>query len=353
MKLLFLVNNINGKGGVEKVLSTLVNNLNSDKFQIEVMSVLSTKEEPSLYSYNENIKLHHLGMVNICNKRFISELSNTYSKNNIDYVIALSSTLVSIATVLKIISKNISKPKIVAWEHSQYSNISFFKKIIRRLLYPLVDYVISQTKTDTTLFENDGCNALTIPNPIKLKKEITRAEITKTNRIIAIGRLEYEKGFDILIKMIGENKTIFKNWKVDIYGEGSQKRTLLNLINDYQIENIVELKKFESNLYDKISDYDILVSTSRSESFSMVILEGLSCSLPVIAFDCPSGPREIIDDSINGYLVPCFNEDAFINKAKELMINSELRIKMGTNGKLKSRDYSIEKIIEHWERVLK
>lgn len=353
MKLLFLVNNVNGKGGVEKVLNTLINSLelNFSNFKIEIVSVLSNINDQSLYEYNKNITIHHLEMNNVFNYHFFLKLYKTLKKSDFNYVICLSSTLVLATFIIQFLLKTNSRFKIIAWEHSQYSNISYLKRQIRKIIYPRLSNVISQTKSDSLLFKHEGCNALAIPNPIDLNQ--TEPQKNRRNHIIAIGRLEYEKGFDLLVKMIGENKFDFEGWKVDIYGEGSQTELLISLINQYKIKHIVELKKFEKNLQEKISGYEMLLSSSRSESFSMVILEALSCSLPVVAFDCPSGPREIIDHDVNGYLVPCFDEIEFMNKTRNLMNNPELRIKMGISGLKKSGDYSMDKIIKQWERVLK
>ena len=95
----------------------------------------------------------------------------------------------------------------------------------------------------------------------------------------------------------------------------------------------------------------ILVQPSRTEGFGLVIVEAMACGLPVVAFDCENGPRSIISDGEEGFLIPAFDVDKFAERLKRLMRNESLRIRMGQKGRSKSQQYAIETIGKQWQQL--
>lgn len=348
MDILFVVNNVQGKGGVERVLKDIANNLSLDSaYNITIISILSDRQNENIHTYNKDIKILHFNKKKIISKSFFAALKEEMFKKHYDYIVSCSSTITTVAFFVNILNK--TKSKIIGWEHSQYNNTTKPKKIIRHIIYPFIYRVISQTNNDTTYYSKMLCKAQTIPNPLGIKiKEISNL---KNRRCIAIGRLEKEKGFETLIKIVSDNKEKFNGWRIDIFGEGSLNGSLNAFIRELKLEEIISIHGFKSNISDEIVDSSILISTSFTESFSMVLVEGMACGVPVISFDCPSGPREIIDDGKNGFLIQNFNESEYMKKLSLLMENEELRTKIGQNGKNKSLSFDINKITNLWKEL--
>ncbi|EGR3023171.1 glycosyltransferase, partial [Vibrio parahaemolyticus] len=169
------------------------------------------------------------------------------------------------------------------------------------------------------------------------------------NRIIAVGRLEYQKGFDVLVRLFKEVDEL--GVKLDIYGVGSEKDELERIINQNNIKNI-ELKGKTNDIKEEYIKSDFLVMSSRFEGFGMVLVEAMECGLPCLSFDCPTGPSDIIDHGFNGYLVKLGDERDFINRLIELSSNFELRNELGINAKKSTEKFKIERIIKQWESVL-
>jgi len=129
------------------------------------------------------------------------------------------------------------------------------------------------------------------------------------------------------------------------------KKSLNDLIEKEKIAEIIKIHDFKSNISEEIVDSSILLSTSITESFSMVLVEGMACGVPVISFDCPSGPREIINNNENGFLIKDFNETIYMDNLQKLMHDENLRKSFGRSAKNKSYDFRIEKIIYLWKEV--
>jgi len=350
LKILFIVNNVQGKGGVERVLKDLANSLSFNyDYKIKIYSILSDGYIEDLYTYDKKIEIIHLNKKKVIDQSLFFTLKKELMKNDHDYIVSCSTVITALAFLANIFNGN--KSKIISWEHSQFNNISTSKKFLRHMIYPFIYRVISQTQYDSQYYLKKLCKAQAIPNPLGI--EINETSHLKNKKCIAIGRLEKEKGFDTLIKIVRNNKEKFDGWEINIFGEGSLKESLNALIQESELEKIVSIHDFKNNISDEIVDSSILISTSITESFSMVLVEAMACGVPVISFDCPSGPREIIDDNKNGFLIKNFNEVNYMDKLQILMDSESLRKEFGENGKSKALNFDIKKITSMWKEVLK
>lgn len=168
-------------------------------------------------------------------------------------------------------------------------------------------------------------------------------------RIISIGRYAYDKGNDLLLQTWSRIEKQMPDWSLDIYGNGDkvpyQKQMLELGINPQRC-----------HLFDPVTDVkkeylssSVFVLPSRFEGFGLVIIESMACGVPVVAFDCENGPRSIITDGENGFLVPPFNISLFAEKILLLMKNQELRCRMGENAQKTASQYEMDKIGIQWE----
>ena len=347
-KIAIVLNNISGKGGVERVVTSLSNQLyNKYHCEIHIISLFSTNESEIFYDINSNIKVIHLGNKNLKSVRVFKQFLEC-NKQKYNYMLCCSVPISVLTLFSKIFGK--TSTKIYAWEHSQYEHASYIIKAIRRIIYPFLDGIITLSQHDGNIFRGYLKNVFVIPN---FKPFISNQTSNyKNHTLISVGRLSYEKGFDMLIDAFNLIHDQIGDWKLEIYGEGKEYDALSEKIKLYGLENKIFLKTFTSNIMEKYLNASIFICSSRSESFSMAIIEAMECGLPCISFNCKIGPQEIISDGIDGFLVDCFDIEELANKIKLLINDYTLRMNMGVNAKKKAKQYDVEVIMHHWEKIL-
>lgn len=171
----------------------------------------------------------------------------------------------------------------------------------------------------------------------------------KSKQIIAVGALFSQKKFDVLINCWSAITKKHPDWTLKIYGEGMLRNELQQLIDTLQISDTCHLEASTNDIASKYIASSCFVLTSEYEGFPMVITEAMICGLPVVSFACPCGPRDIINDGIDGFIVENGNREQFINRVCEMIENEEMRIQMGKQAQKNIQRYSIENIGKQWE----
>lgn len=171
------------------------------------------------------------------------------------------------------------------------------------------------------------------------------------NYIIGVGRLDKIKQFDILIKSYNNSKLQENNVGLVILGNGPEKHSLSSLITDLNLNNWIKLIPFKKNPYDLVKNANALVLTSKVEGFPMVLLESLSLSTPIIAFNCKCGPSEIIKNGVNGILVEDQNEEQLV-LALNRLLNETFYLKIKKNTQVGLDKFFEDTIVQQWINVL-
>lgn len=169
------------------------------------------------------------------------------------------------------------------------------------------------------------------------------------HQVIAVGRLEYAKGFDMLIKAWNKIKNDCPDWTLKIFGEGSQRTNLEDLLRTYHLENNVFMPGISSNIKNEYLQSSLFVLSSREEGFGLVLTEAEACGLPIVTFACPNGPAEIVDHNINGFVIQENGSvDELANAIKILIEDEETRKQMGHMSLKVVQKFSIPRIKEQW-----
>ena len=345
MKIAFIISSL-GSGGAERVLSLLANYF-SDKNKVIILTLSS---DESFYPLNKNIQHIKLNL--------IKESKNIFDSfvNSVNRIFILKKVLKEIdadinisfmthTNILAIIASKITKKKIIISERIAYDFYnSDILNFIRRLTYPLSDFLVVQTHADKKHY-NYLKNIEVIYNPLNLKTN----NLKKENIILAVGRLDKQKGFDNLIKAYSKLKT---DWKLFIAGDGQEKKNLDNLIKKLNLKDNIFLIGNQENIFEWYAKASIFVLSSQKEGFPNVLIEAMSMGCSVVSFDCPYGPGEIIENNINGILVENQNIDKLALSIQRLIDNKDLREKLSKEAIRVREKYSIEKIANKWEKVM-
>lgn len=190
-------------------------------------------------------------------------------------------------------------------------------------------------------------NVTLIPDPIPFK--VNQVSTLSSKRVVSIGRYAYEKGNDLLLKAWAKVEKSCKDWSLDIYGMGNQtpyRALMLELGID---ETRCHLHGSLTDVKDAYLNSSVFTLPSRFEGFGLVIIEAMACGVPIVAFDCENGPRNIITNNQNGILVPPFNVNEYAESLLRLMRDDQLRAQMGNRAFESSRRYSIEDIALQWK----
>ena len=172
-------------------------------------------------------------------------------------------------------------------------------------------------------------------------------------RVIAVGRLDYQKGFDRLVKAwdIVWKTGLFKDWRLDVFGQGEWQEMLQKMINERGLSNCFRLNKPTNDIGKEYADSSLIVMTSNYEGFGMVLVEAMSCGVPAVAFDCQCGPRDIVKHEERGLIVKNGDIDALAEAMMKLMGDDELRKRMGEEAKKVVETYSEEKVMSKWMKL--
>ena len=215
-------------------------------------------------------------------------------------------------------------------------------------------------------------NVTVIPDPITILREketVNSVEFAVAgkrgvgvNRVVTIGRYAYQKGYDLLLQAWAELSRIRElengeEWTLDIYGQGDQT-DYRQLMTELGIDsNKCHLNGPVEDVVKAYQDSSIFVLSSRFEGFGMVLIEAMACGLPVVSYDCPAGPDEIITDGVDGLLVPSGDVHALAEKLMTLMSDENLRKRLGQQARQTARRYEMTTIADQWtalfEKVIK
>lgn len=211
------------------------------------------------------------------------------------------------------------------------------------------DQVVLLTEEDKRINWGNKKNLSVIPNPSRFRPD--SPSCLKEKRIITIGRLAYEKDYASLIRAFSLVSKRFPDWQLDIYGEGPEYSSLLSEINSFGLMGSTCLKGTSSDIQKELLSSSIFVLSSKFEGFSLVLIEALNCGLPVLSYSCPYGPKEIITDGVNGFLVPLDDEKALAERICQLIADETLRQRMGNAAYALSERFLLEHIIKRWSAL--
>ncbi|MDB2456462.1 glycosyltransferase [Flavobacteriaceae bacterium] len=352
MKVAFIIYSLE-MGGAERVVTELANKFSKKKSEIFI--ILISQKEP-YFDLNSNIKVIYLPVL-IDTSSILIKIKNTIKRlyflrkvileNDITNIISFTTKI----NIYSLIVSFLTPTKIIISERTDplAHKLDSISTVIRKFLYRFADKVVIQNKVQHAFYSKyvNSKKLLIIPNPVK--KILNKIHFTEEVNIISVGRLVKSKNHIELIQCFKDAEI---NCKLIIIGDGDQKETIVDFLKKNGLQNKVELIGSQKDVYKHLNPNWIFASTSLYEGFPNALIEAMNAGLNCIHYDCPSGINEIIEDDVNGYLIPLNSKEIFTQKLKEVYQNSEKRIVISNNAKIRAKDYDAEKISKKWEQIL-
>ena len=210
------------------------------------------------------------------------------------------------------------------------------------------DCLITLTQGDAIDWRQYTSNVTVIPNPVTYYPDSIKLHDDNKCRILAVGRLHEQKGFDLLIDAFSMIADQCSGWKVDIFGDGPDKEKLEDRIRQRNLMDSVVINPPTSTIFDEYQQSDFFVLSSRYEGYPLVLNEAMSCGVPCVAYRCKYGPEDAIKDGVNGLLVEKGNIEDLANKILWMITHTEERLSMGVKAREAALRYKKDAIMNQW-----
>lgn len=372
IRLVYCIPSLCNPGGMERVLTYKVNYLASTgQYAITVITI-EQAGKPVYYPLHESIRLvdldvdfkahfkYNLLVKTWCHNRqlwlYKRRLANYLQLNPVDICISLCGKEVEFMASLQDRSIKMAELHFNRDYKKQFVTATYSGKVgqwlgnyltycqdqaIKKLAHLVV---LSKADEQAWCFLHGRVSQ--IYNPVEPKDLVETLNCPK--KIIAVGRLEYQKGFDYLIDSWSLVIARHPDWTLHIWGEGNCRKQLEKMIAERHLEACVCLKGTTNVIEHEYQTSYAMVMASRYEGLPMALLEAMTCRLPLVSFDCPCGPSELIREGENGFLVPVGDCNALAERLCRLIEDPALREKMAAASLDYSSQYHTETIMKQW-----
>ncbi len=366
MKIVFVLRSVILNGGIERIMTEKANWLSlhghevlwityeqcNQTYSFELNPKVVCKDLDchyyTVYNYSCLIKLFKSWMMSI---RFRKRLRSVVREFGADLVVIPHNipeylgAIVSLRNIVPVVYECHSSTVEIAGKMHSWKE---------KLKYPFHNWMVGKCNLIVTLNHHDASywkhycrNVMAIPNPLISYPQFVPDTVKETGRIICAARLDPVKRVDRLIDAFGSLSDRYPLWHVDIYGDGSEKEALLRQIQRLGLQERVVIHQPTKKIYAEYMKSQLLVLSSDSESFSLVLVEAMACGLPVVATDCPYGPLEIIDDGKTG-LLSQMNVKDLAEKIEWMITHEKERMEMGLRAHEASARYQLERVMPQW-----
>ncbi len=345
MKIAFICNKLTG-GGAERFTANIANRFSQDSSN-SVYVITGTRTEED-YSLNDNIIRFEIIIKRLYeDSKSLLKLIREYG---IEVVVGID---IYPNFVVCLISK-FTKAKCVISERNAPKQVNISKKsrFLRWILYRFADGYVFQTNGAKEFYSKSiQKRSVVIHNPIR--ENLPSKTNVNNKEIVAIGRLNVQKNYPMLINAFNIVHNKYPNYKLRIFGDGELKESLLKQVNNLHLNESVVFENFTLNVHEAIKDSSIYVMTSDFEGMPNSLMEAMAMGFPVVSTDCPSGgPGELITDGVNGLLCKVGDYKVCADKICFLLTYDEKKIYMENEAKKIITTHSSNVVFEKWRLFL-
>ena len=373
MHILYIYAEISIKGGTDKILVEKANYLVSHGYDVTIVTE-SQMGKPLSFKLEDKVCHIDMGLdfgkqytqgsfrrfltYSSLMRQYKSRLKKVVNQQRPDIIISAMGRSLSLLSKMdydgvKIGEAHTTKTHLRSL-HLMEQRGGVFKVIAKYMRWKMCRYA-SKLDALVLLTQNDAedwksvAKTFVIPNPISFfPKESAELE---NKQVIMVGRYNDAKGYDYLIPSWEIVHQRHPDWTLNVYGSGELRCQVTEWIREKHLESSIMMHDPVDNIMEKYVESSICVLSSRYEGFSLVILEAMACGVPVVSFDCPYGPRNIIKNGEDGILIKPLNYQALANGICKLMEDEDLRIQFGTNARNNVLRFSQDSIMGQWENL--
>jgi GalNAc-alpha-(1->4)-GalNAc-alpha-(1->3)-diNAcBac-PP-undecaprenol alpha-1,4-N-acetyl-D-galactosaminyltransferase len=348
-------------GGAERVMSLMANHWAEKHWAVTMVTLAGAETDffslsPSVSRVSLRLEGSSSGAVSASwrNIARVRALRSAIRASRPDAVISFIESV----NVLTLLATRLTTTPVVVAERTdpREHKIGAAWSALRKSLYPRAAALVVQTHGVLPwAVERVGAEkAHVIPNPVMPASSRPSNAVNAYPQpfVLAMGRLTREKGFDLLLRAFEKASRLYPGWSLVVLGEGSERASLEGLAEELGISARVHLPGRQTEPATTMSQASMFVLSSRFEGFPNALLEAMACGLPVVSFDCRSGPGEIIRDGVDGILVPPGNVPALGEAMQDLMGHPERRELLARRGVEATRRFGTETVMGMWEDLL-
>lgn len=365
MKVVYVFRSLAIRGGIERIIVDKANHLaDIDGYDVSIITAdqgthpVPYAVKPSVRVEDLNVCIHrqyqHRGLVrlwkgwSLC-RLFVRVLRHRLTELQPDVVVCVATDYVDL--VVKAVGTRVP---IVVESHSNYDRTfgqhqfmrTYYDRQLRRSL-SRARAIVALTETDAEAWRRHYDNVRYIPNMVNMNPTERRAA-PEHRRVIFVGRLDYQKRAWLAIDIWQQIAAEFPDWELHVYGDGEQRDMIREQVD---CTPRVVLHQPTDKIFEAYCDSSFFILTSVYEPFGLVMPEAMSCGLPVVAFDCPYGPRSIITDGTDGFLINEGDSVTFAERMRQLMSSPSLCRKMGDAAIVSAKRFMAPNIVPQWQQL--
>jgi GalNAc-alpha-(1->4)-GalNAc-alpha-(1->3)-diNAcBac-PP-undecaprenol alpha-1,4-N-acetyl-D-galactosaminyltransferase len=384
MRITFVISSLGG-GGAERVVSNMANYWADKGWEITILTLFHGRR-PLRYELHPRVAHRDLSSSTLLNnpgpdpqsllalRDLFDDLTPSERRvflRDIILIVALRHALIStdphlvisfidITNISVLLALHRLKLPVVVSERCDPRQVSTGSEgwdRLRHRLYPHANRVVILDEQSSSYFSDEvrrRCRVIpnAAPTPLCATPRENGAAHKTEKVLLAMGRLDYEKGFDLLLRAFSGVARRRPEWSLHIWGEGPLRATLKALAHDLGLGERVQFPGFTRRPDHVMRGADLFVLTSRFEGFPNVLLESMACGLPVISFDCPTGPSQIVRHGIDGLLVPPTDVEALSYSLNRLMGDEAERHRLAVRAPEVIERFSMQRVMGMWESLV-
>lgn len=376
MKIVYVIDSLASKGGAERILSDKMNYM-AAHYGYEVYVVTCYQDfatMPNAYYLSDQVTQINLNIPYYSQykygypkrlwvkhqlyQRLLHGLTETIQRIDPDVLIGLGYFNADLVSGIPCRAKKIvesHEARIFTMSDRGLSRslpsrlfMRYYKKRYFRRVERQADVVVTLTTGDAKEWQR-ARRVEVIPNFTVMA--VSRLSDVMAKRVIAVGRLEWQKGFDRLIEAWQTVEQRHPDWSLTIFGSGTLEGDLQRLIMDRSLKT-VSIHPFTPTIADEYGQSAVFALSSRFEGFGLVLLEAMQAGLPCVTFDCPFGPSDVVKDGKNGFVVPDGDVERFAECLLRLIEDQELRQQFSAASVERARVFDVDTVMQQWKDLL-
>ena len=363
MKIVYVFRSLAVFGGIERILVDKMNWLVAHGYEVSMITA-DQGQHPLAYPMDSRIRFTDL---NICyhhqyrykglrrladlwqrRRRFARLLKEQLKAERPDVIVCTTANYVDILTRLK------GNTPLIVESHSLYSRLidtgrfRLIRRWWRLKALQKAQLLVALTDEDAAAWRQCLPHVETIPNMVHVPEHLPQAALTN-RRVIFAGRFAEQKQLNHLLIIWQKVHLQHPDWTLAVYGDGEQRDWFMGEVA--RLNAGIEVFPPTADIFKCYAESSVLMLTSVFEPFGLVMPEAMLCGVPVVAYDCPFGPHSIITDGKDGFLVRPQDTDAFARRLCQLIVDEELRQRMGKHARESARRFEVSHVMPLWERL--